>query len=289
MKPKHIIAKALYRGVKAARGLAGKNDNCTVTRRGIRYELDLSQGIDFAIYLLGAWEAATHAAIARCVKSGQTVLDIGANVGAVTLNLAQSVGSDGCVVAFEPTQFAYRKLLRNIELNPDLAPRIRPLHVFLGAKDKTTVPSSIFASWPLIGSGSVHPKHLGKAEATAGATTRRLDSLIKELELPRIDFVKLDVDGYECEVLAGAKQLLTRDRPTFLIELAPYVHAEQGHSFERFLEYFFANGYLLFDEHERRLLPSSATELRELIGDDTSINAIAIGRDSIRDNKHSSS
>ena len=274
MKPKHYVAKALYRGVKTARYLVGKRDQCIVTRRGIRYELDLSQGIDLSIYVTGAWKLDTVAAIARCVKLGQTVLDIGANVGALTLQLARSVGPTGRVVAFEPTQFAYRKLLRNIELNPDLAPRIKPLHTFLSAKDDDPAPRDVFASWPLTGDAEVHPKHIGKAMTTAGATTRRLDSLIAELGLTKIDFVKLDVDGYECDVLAGAGQLLARDKPTFLMELEPYSHAEQGHSFEQFLVYFFTNRYSLFDEKERRL-PSNAAELSALIGDDTSINAIA--------------
>lgn len=92
MKPKDFVAKALYRAVKAARYLVGKRDQCIVTRRGFRFELDLSQGIDFAIYLMGAWELDTVAAVARCVKPGQAVLDIGANVGAITLELARAVG-----------------------------------------------------------------------------------------------------------------------------------------------------------------------------------------------------
>src|SRR4051812_4172311 len=103
-----MIARALYRFVRAGRALAGRrSDGQKVVRDGIAYELDLSQGIDFAIYLGGIFERDTARALARLVEPSSLVLDIGANIGAHTLRLAKLVGPHGRVLAFEPTDFAF--------------------------------------------------------------------------------------------------------------------------------------------------------------------------------------
>lgn len=109
MKTTHKIgaARMIYHAVHAGRTLLGRTDQDVVVRDGINYELDLSQGIDFAIASL--------------------VLDIGAHVGAHTLHLDLAQAQNGGIIAFEPTDFALRKLSRNLELNPQLANRVTPL------------------------------------------------------------------------------------------------------------------------------------------------------------------
>src|SRR6266436_206522 len=108
------IARALSRAVRAARSLAGRDSNeVEVFRDGLKWRLDLEQGIDLAIYLLGAFERSTVNAYRKIVQPGDTVLDIGANVGAHTLHLARLVGNNGTVIAYEPTAYAVRKLRQN--------------------------------------------------------------------------------------------------------------------------------------------------------------------------------
>ena len=116
MKTTHKIALArfAYRTIGFARGLMGLGDHVQVTRDGLRYDLDLSQAIDFTIFLLGRFEASTVAALRRYVKPGATVLDIGANIGSHTLQLARLVGPSGRVLSFEPTDFAFGKLRKNL-------------------------------------------------------------------------------------------------------------------------------------------------------------------------------
>src|SRR5262249_60158378 len=97
MKPQHqsALAKAAYRTIIAVRRFAGRYDDVTVTRRGIRYRLDLAEGIALAICLQGQFEPTTALACSRYVRPGQTILDIGANIGAHTLNLARLAGDGG--------------------------------------------------------------------------------------------------------------------------------------------------------------------------------------------------
>src|SRR6478672_6409918 len=112
MKTAHKIAgaRAVHRVVRAGRALFGQTDRDVVRRGGIFYDLDLSQGIDFAIYLGNIYERQTRSALRELVSPTSLVLDIGANIGAHTLHLAQLVGPEGRVLAFEPTDFAFRKL-----------------------------------------------------------------------------------------------------------------------------------------------------------------------------------
>ena len=81
MKTAHKIglARAAYRAIHFGRTIIGQSDRCVVTRAGLNYDLDLSQGIDFAIYL-GIFERSTRKALRKLVEPSALVLDIGANI-----------------------------------------------------------------------------------------------------------------------------------------------------------------------------------------------------------------
>jgi FkbM family methyltransferase len=277
MKTIHKIAaaRALYNLIHAGRLLLGRTDQEIVFRDGVTYDLDLSQGIDFAIYLNNIYERQTKAALRKLVSPASLVLDIGANIGAHTLHLAQLVGSAGRVLAFEPTDFAFRKLRRNLDLNPSLASRVEAIHCFLTANDEAQVPNAIYSSWPLAKEAGLHAKHLGREMRTESARARSLDSLLSERADRKVQLVKLDVDGFECDVLRGATAMLRDTRPIFVMELSPYVLEERGTSLDELLSYFVPNGYAFYDERTFKPLPSSARELHRMISDGEGINAVA--------------
>jgi FkbM family methyltransferase len=276
MKTTHKIAaaRAIYRIVRAGRTLIGRSDRDVVNRAGIAYDLDLSQGIDFAIYL-GIYERQTRAALRRLVKRDALVLDIGANIGAHTLTLAELVGPAGRVLAFEPTDYAFTKLSRNLALNPELARRVTARHCFLAGTDADAVPAAIYSSWPLAREEGLHAKHLGREMKTETAQARSIDSVLAEIGDRPVSLVKLDVDGFECDVLKGATKLLAEARPVFVMELAPYVLVERGASLEELLSFFVPRGYRFYDEYTDAALPSSAAELSRMIGDGGSMNVVA--------------
>jgi FkbM family methyltransferase len=277
MKTAHKIAaaRAIYHAAHAGRALFGRIDQQIVVRDGVTYDLDLSQGIDFAIFLANMYERRTRAALRKLVTPGSLVLDIGANIGAHTLSLAQLVGPGGRVMAFEPTDFAFRKLSRNLELNPSLAARVDAYHCFLTAGDGTGVPNAIHSSWPLTVEAGLHAKHLGRAMQTGAAQARSLDSILNERAHRKVQLVKLDVDGFECDVLRGATALLRDTRPIFVMELAPYVLEERGTSLDELLSHFLSSGYVFYDERTRNPLPSSVGELQQMITNGGGINVIA--------------
>ena len=274
-KTKVWLAALAYRCIASGRAIAGKDNFATVRRRGLRWHLDLSEGIDFSIYLLGAFERSTAVTLNKLVNSGDVVFDIGANIGAHTLGLARSVGPAGRVFAFEPTGFAFAKLKDNLALNPELEERTHPWQIVLAAEPSELAQPEIYASWPLKKNSSVHPKHCGRLVATGGASVDTLDHFAEREGIDRVNLIKIDVDGQELQVLRGGLRVLKEFQPLLVIEISPYVQAEHNNSFSTFVSLLRDAGYSLQDATTWNPLPLDAGRLEALIPDGASINAIA--------------
>jgi len=274
-RQKILLARWLSAPIRLARRAVGLGEEVEVRRDGLRWRLDLDEGIDFAIYLLGRFEAGTVRAYQRLVGPGDVALDIGANIGAHSLHLARLVGDTGRVTCFEPTSYAYAKLRRNLALNSTLAGRVTAEQVMLTDPAHPEVEPFLFASWPLRAEESLHARHLGLARSTAGARATTLDRYLEEKGISRVDFVKLDVDGHECAVLGGASGLLRDAGPTILLEISPYQLEEAGSSVGELLELLGSSGYGLSHLSSGRPLPMAVAEMRALVPPGASINAIA--------------
>jgi FkbM family methyltransferase len=277
LKTKHKIALAAiaYRALSAARLVVGKNDCAQVRRGGFRWQLDLREGIDFAIYLLGAFESSTAAILRKLVRPGDIVIDIGANIGAHTLGLAQSAGAEGRVYAIEPTDFAFAKLKQNLALNPKLEARVQAHQILLVAERNAPRQQEIYASWPLKSAAIVHSKHGGRLVATEHAEVATLDDFVARSGIERVDLIKIDVDGHEFPALKGGSGTLARFRPILVMEMSPYIHAEENHSFEELISLLKQFGYSLQDTDQRCTVPLDADQLRLMIPEGSSINVIA--------------
>ncbi len=271
-------ARALFWLATLIRRIVGNQGPLVVTRRGIRFELDLAEGIDLSIFLLGAFEPDTVRALARLAPVGGTVLDIGANIGFHTLHLARAVGPYGRVFAFEPTDYAYAKLVRNLELNPDLASRVTPIQAYLDTDGDQETQSTFYSSWRLDGVADQHPKHFGTLESANHAVQLQLDRFVAENGIGDVDLIKIDVDGFECRILAGASKLLDDYGPTFVSELCPYALAEHGGSATEMLNVFTSRGYQFYNEKTFRVLQLDDSLLARLSARNSSMNMVAARR-----------
>ena len=202
----------------------------SVRRGGLNWCLAIDEGIDFAIFLTGSFEPSTRRAYSRLIGEGSVVIDIGANMGAHTLHFAKLVAPTGCVLAFEPTASAVARLRRNISVNPDLAPRVSIYQAMIASEDTAAPPGEIYSSWPLVEETASHPLHLGVPVSTAGANAISLNKAVAKAGLKKISLIKLDVDGFEMDVLRGADAVLRKYRPVIVMEIAPYVLEERGES-----------------------------------------------------------
>jgi FkbM family methyltransferase len=274
-RTKVSLASAAYKCIAMGRAIAGKNDIVTINRGNVRWCLDLREGIDFSIYLLGAFERSTRATLRKLVNRGDVVFDIGANIGAHTLGLAQSVGPSGRVFAIEPTDFAFAKLKHNLALNPELEQRCSAYQILLAATPVTAAEQELYASWPLKSDDAVHPRHRGRLMKTNNAKVDTLDCFVGRQSIDRLNLIKLDVDGHELAVLQGAVGALSRFRPVLVMEIAPYMHAERSGDFNAVIALLRNAGYSLYDMHSGKPLPLQAPELEALIPEGAGINAVA--------------
>ena len=181
-----------------------------------------------------------------------------------------------CVHAFEPTAFAFAKLQANIACNADLAERIKVRQILLRDGSGDTPPTALAASWPLGIRLGGHPVHGGHDMTTAGATAETLDSYAVREEIERIDFIKLDIDGNECQVQGGGQSTLRRFHPPIIRELAPYVFPGGENSFETFIDLLRDTGYRLIRSPSSAELPHDAAALARYIADGASINTWAM-------------
>jgi FkbM family methyltransferase len=269
------IARGLSVSVLSARSIFRLPAEFIVTRRGLTWAINLKEGIDLAIYLLGGFELKTLDRYTQLIKPGDIVLDIGANIGAHTLPLAQLVGGTGKVFSFEPTAYAFKKQQINIGLNPDLISRISAHQMMLTDTDTAPLPESVYSSWPLEVADDLHNEHHGRLMGTDGSNASTLDSFLRELGIKHIDFIKLDVDGNENNVLAGARESLKKLKPKIMLELAPYVYGSEQKKFDKLLDDLWSLGYQISDMATGRLLPQSSVEIRALIPKAGGLNVLA--------------
>jgi hypothetical protein len=125
-----------------------------------------------------------------------------------------------------------------------------------------------------------HPDHGGLATSIEGAEIASLDEIVRTLGLEGIDFVKLDTDGSEYDVLLGSRELLEDRKPWLLMELAPYAFKPPGSSFEQMIDLVRSHGYTFFRLDGKTALPEDSTRIAESIRHGAVINALAIPNNS---------
>jgi FkbM family methyltransferase len=163
----------------------------------------------------GYWESFHTIAMPEFVRPGNVVLDLGASYGYFTTLFGQLVGKEGRVVAFEPNGAVCQLLEATLTLN-GLRDRVQvfPLatanaegEVVFYHGDRTTV-------------ATIDPNIAAKLGDVRPMTVRqvRVDSIVDQLGLERVDFVKVDVEGAEIQTWAGMRTTLSRFRPVVFLE-----------------------------------------------------------------------
>lgn len=206
--------------------------------------MDIREGIDLSLFLLGSFQRHVTAVIERFAPSDGVVIDVGANIGAVTLPVAAHL-ERGHVIAFEPTDFAFRKLRRNLELNPALSARVSAIQMFVGEHSASSSELVAYSSWPVVGDDvDKHPVHKGVIkDARCGQTS--LDDYVFGEKLPTVSVVKIDTDGNEFAVLSGAVRCLAEHRPIVIFEACAYLMTSPAPVYEDFAELFLARDYVI--------------------------------------------
>ncbi len=205
------------------------------TRYGRMEIIDSDSTVSKALAMYGEWAQEELALLARFIAPGACVLDAGAFIGTHTLAFARMAGPAGKVYAFEPRREIFAYLKRNIEANGLAQAQAR--NVALGRQP---------AELALDGLDLQHADNFGGlSQEGAGTTAGEAQYFVSVvtldmLDLPKVDVIKLDVEGMEAEVLAGAREVIARGRPVIFAECNSL---EGGASL---LDFARANGYRVF-------------------------------------------
>lgn len=194
-------------------------DDVVLCRTLGRYKLYVTTsdvGFGAHVMLDGLWESWLTVFMARLIKPGMNVADVGANHGYYTTMFADLVGQTGRVAAVEPHPHTVRLLRRSIDVN-GFTGRVEVFAHAVGAKDGDRVIMYLPDGEPK--NARVIDPHREPdlpRENRVKIRSESLDTLLSHW--PKVDFLKIDVEGAEENVLLGLDGILERDRPQILLE-----------------------------------------------------------------------
>lgn len=207
-------------------------------------ELKLSEHMQRRIFWMGRYSEDIGAVLDNALLPGMTVLDIGANIGEITLLAAKRVGPQGKVFAFEPIYEIADQLNRHVRMNSldqvviersalsDVEDDGAPIYASCGqdVKDGHSGLGSLYG-----GQGGEIP--LQRTHMTT------LDRWVSKLDLQRIDLIKIDIEGAELACLRGASSCLARFKPTIIVEIQDFTATRAGYRARDILDFLAALGY----------------------------------------------
>lgn len=211
------IRGSLYMGQMLSRIMLGKVKAATIIKTRYGFDMLVSPhqdlGIDRTLFLTGTTERGTLHVMKQYLKHKpeSVMFDVGANIGLMSL-YASSILPSGMIYSFEPVPETFNKLVFNIELNNKT--NIQAFNFALGAKEEE---KNIYVNAAHLGMSTFVPS--GQPETTAQIVKLlTIDNFIKTRGL-KVDFIKIDVEGWEVEVLKGASDLLKKqDAPAIMLE-----------------------------------------------------------------------
>jgi FkbM family methyltransferase len=162
------------------------------------------------------FEPETVAFLKSILKTGDTFIDCGANIGYYSIIAGDLVGPTGRVVGIEANPITYKFLTRNLEAN-NLPPGIncalsnKTGKLILYAPARSDVLSSLHKN-KLFDNDNVR-------EFSVDART--LDEIVTEINLSKIDLIKIDVEGGELDILKSSTHIFAKFRPIFIVEYSP--------------------------------------------------------------------
>lgn len=192
---------------------------------------------------------------------GQTVYDIGGAEGLFTIFFGRAVGKKGKVVTFEPHPEHYNKIIENIKLNKFNHVEVR--QIALGKERK----KATLAFLPLApGSGSLQENIRARILQLKGGKTVEVevDSLDRQIatsSLPKPDFIKIDVQGVELDVLLGMSRTIKEYRPKFFVEVHGGYKNWKIKNLLRIVGFLIANGYSIYHVESEQMITSSNAQI----------------------------
>jgi len=214
--------------------------------KGIELELDISDYVGHYLYF--GFKDEGHEQLMRLVKNENTILDIGTNYGTTILQFAKLIGNQGKCYGFEPDPYNFKVCQRNLKLND--FKNIFVENVGLG---KESAELFLVVDTETNRSGNRISSNI-KGKESYKVPIICIDNWIIEKEIAKIDLIKIDVEGFELNVLKGAEQSLKEFNPTLFIELDDTNLKEQGNSAKELVSYLASLRYKMTNSLTNKLV-----------------------------------
>jgi FkbM family methyltransferase len=235
-------------GTRVARFLARKANSVYfkgqwfAQARDLHCLLDVQSEIELQLLLYGGFDQALLRYLASSLSPGDTFVDVGANIGAISIPAAAMVGPAGHVFSFEADPQIFDKLTTNINFNS--LPQLEPLKEALGSESGVKTfyrpPSNGVFSEAV---GSLYASEWHSGDSAFDVEIRTLDSVLQGRNINQDDFIKIDVEGAEIDVLKGSLQTLERHQPTLCIEVCAHTYDAAGWNTQDLMELLLPFGY----------------------------------------------
>ncbi len=201
--------------------------------------LDVSEFLQAHLYLFGSYELPTVRFIERFVQPNFVLIDVGAQIGYLTLVMATSANRSARVISFEPQSSNVERFQENMRLN-----NVTNVELITAAVSSASGTIRLYLSTD--NNAGTHSTissdpNVGADFEEVPATT--LDETVDAMGLSAVDLVKVDVEGAELEVIEGAINTIASLKPTFIIELSEAIQQSRGYSTVQFKSMMSANGY----------------------------------------------
>jgi FkbM family methyltransferase len=207
---------------------------------GLSYRLDLNVHIEFHMYFNGVYDYRTVFLMRKIIAriDDAVCMDIGANIGNHMLPIAKLAKH---VYAFEPNPVMMKKLTANLERNGiDNA----TLFNFGISSTNEELPFCFNSVNPGCGTFCVDKQEQNQEVPDYVLCVRGGDDVVSEIGLEKLDFVKIDVEGFECEVITGLKNTFEKFRPIVMFEFMGKASHEKFESMTKLYQFFPADYHL---------------------------------------------
>ena len=229
----HVPAEWLWSHLRPDIHMYTMPESRRIERHGVWLDVDLSDYVQWLIF--HDVEASLRRRLYELVQPGDVAIDVGSNIGDILLGLAKSVGSEGRAIGFEANPATHLRCQRNLDLNPFSWAEVQPIG--LGDTDAELS----FGRRTATNSGA--DAFMRAGDGTLSVRVARLDRIAENLGLQRIDLIKIDVEGYETNVLRGAECVIRSHKPAMFIEVCDDNLISQGSSAAELIGLLEEHGY----------------------------------------------
>jgi FkbM family methyltransferase len=232
--------------------------------RSLRIKLYSDDGVARLTYYFDYHEPVAFGFLERCIEPGMTFIDIGANIGVYALFASKRVGAEGKVIAFEPQVQTFSRFLENIRINEITNITAEPFAV-ASIEGYVTMVCGIESSKNHTRMGTLSNHMICDNPNMYPCKCVSLDKYLYTHGIERLDYLKIDVEGFEFEVLRGAQQTLERFKPPIIqVELVDEFQRRNASSPRMVCDFLWRFNYrpFQFDEQSSKIAPVSGSKPR---------------------------